>query len=359
MYGECSVIQMEFEEGISILTEFTLSMSDSSKEEGEISNFELTKEAEILEEMILGKENQVKEKNIPLTTCTSKKTKPSTSAYEEKGGQLRCLVCNVIFTRMASLKRHWESLHLEYITLFKCIECKVTTLRIEDLMIHGKKKHGWDEDQQEEIKMADTGKTVRNSRYRSPKGRKGPCLPGRKNLQPLVPLATSSPNKTIKPCLPAQKNPPPFIAPSSPVRHIEFNIPPKKKILPVARSPPTQFFPSRLPTRKMLPLPPPPPANLIEARLALKNSMAKRDLAVREVDELQVVTQRFRLRVMEAEKEELNKEKEELTERLSHIVAPGVEEVVKERKRRQAAEQKIQQLMVENRKLKDALQLLL
>ena len=77
---------MELEAGISLLSQFTLSMSDSSKEEGEISNFELTKEAEILEEMILGTENKVKEKNIPLTT--SKKTKPSTLAYEEKGGQL-------------------------------------------------------------------------------------------------------------------------------------------------------------------------------------------------------------------------------------------------------------------------------
>ena len=65
----------------------------------------------------------------------------------------------------------------------------------------------------------------------------------------------------------------------------------------------------------------------MESRLALKNAMAKRDLAVREVDELQVVTQRFRLRVLEGEKEDLTREKQKLAERQSHIVAPGVNEV--------------------------------
>ena len=57
--------------------------------------------------------------------------------------------------------------------------------------------------------------------------------------------------------------------------------------------------------------------------------MAMRELVVREVDKLRVVTQRFRLRVMEKAKEELARGNQQLVDRLSHIVAPGVEELVK------------------------------
>ena len=146
---------------------------------------------------------------------------------------------------------------------------------------------------------------------------------------------------------------------SSTVRIIEPYLPAKKNPPPVAMSPPVRFFASCLPAKKILPLPAPPLANLKESRVALKNAMVKSDLAVREVDELQEVTQRFRLRVLEWEKEELAREKQELVDRLPQLVAPGVDELVTEKKRRHATGQRVQELLVENRKLKDALQLLL
>ena len=65
-------------------------MSDTSKEEGEISNSELKQEAEILETIILGEENKGKDNNIPLTISKKVYLKPAPSslAYDGKEGQL-------------------------------------------------------------------------------------------------------------------------------------------------------------------------------------------------------------------------------------------------------------------------------
>ena len=90
------------------------------------------------------------------------------------------------------------------------------------------------------------------------------------------------------------------------------------------------------PRQPELPLPPAPPANLEEAKRALKAARGKRDLAVRECDELYVVTQRFRLKEIQGETLDFKMEK----------------------KRRIQAEERIKELEEENQKLRNALRAL-
>ena len=47
--------------------------------------------------------------------------------------------------------------------------------------------------------------------------------------------------------------------------------------------------------RREMPLPPPPPATVAEAKKAIRTAIAKRELAIREVDELHTMEKRLRI----------------------------------------------------------------
>ena len=84
-------------------------------------------------------------------------------------------------------------------------------------------------------------------------------------------------------------------------------------------------------------MPKPLPTTVKEVKAEIAQAILRRELAIREVDELHVVSTRLRLQEMKTQTD-------------------GNNDIRKERKRRQEAERRVQELLIENKRLKEAIQ---
>ena len=136
--------------------------------------------------------------------------------------------------------------HKRHVKLFCCTECGKKSIRLDDLIRHGKQVHSWNTTQVDEMKdlMIKNGKLVRNNKYIAPK----------------------------RVMVEEKENKEPF--PDRPMFRISV---PNDKIV------------------KELPLPPPEPSNLEEAKAKLKEKKRARDLLIGEIDELEVLVTRMRI----------------------------------------------------------------
>ena len=160
---------------------------DDDKEEGELSmsgaaeDLEalLTEEAQRLEKEIQEpKESELKSQKVGKVPATStvKFDAPPPPGVKIFGDGGMCLVCRKKFTRMANLRRHWQMIHEKKIPKFKCAhtECRTECVRVDDLVRHGVNKHGWSQEEADEVKHTTQWVLGTNFKYRSPKGRSGP-----------------------------------------------------------------------------------------------------------------------------------------------------------------------------------------
>ena len=83
-------------------------------------------------------------------------------------GKVKCLPCEKVFLKMYGLLRQWKSVHEEYIIRYTCLDC-----RLDDLLVHGERMHGWHKEKKERVRMAAKGKKVLNFKFRDPKGTEG------------------------------------------------------------------------------------------------------------------------------------------------------------------------------------------
>ncbi len=228
-------------------------------------------------------------------------------AFEKlTNGKTKCTICNELFSSRRNMKRHWDQKHEKKIRMFKCSDCPRKNIRLDDVIRHGKNIHGWCnekcDDERDRINMRSF--KVDNNTYKSPKGKKMDIDGENESFE------------TKKVCTETEKEK----APQN-----EDLFPGNLNEDPVTESYFLNHLPKHHPTITSTPFVAPQkeniPITLEESKKKLHSKIKTRDALIREVDELQVSTQRLcllevrkqnsgeeRIKVLEAENKRLWRE---------------------------------------------------
>ena len=164
-----------------LINEFLMSSSESL-EEGEIDNTIPTIQP-------------VRQEEVP------RKEPKKSPGYEIKDHTFSCLICKIGYTRLATLRRHWDTIHKPTVTIYQCEDCQRQIVRLEDLIHHGKVQHQWHHNRQSQIRESAIGKEQQNQRYKDPKGQLGPD-DQKKDLRTRIGKKPSPPTSVL-PAIPA------------------------------------------------------------------------------------------------------------------------------------------------------------
>ena len=303
-------LQMEGEENFNpdyILDMHNLSADNiyhnESKEEGEL-DITLIAETQRLERILLP-EKVVKDRIVTMVEHDKIEQPNENVPYTNNGPFVICKIDGDKFSRMFNFQRHWEIKHEKMITVHECPDCKRQIYRWNDFLAHGRRVHHWDGKKVEDVERNIEPIRRENLKYVSPRGKvlnkdeKIPyALKPTESLFETVPIApitsTPIPQRILSPG--------PMLMPLSSSTHINQLQPSKPLGTPASAEEPTakKRKTTATPTEPNksieMPLPPPPPKCLADAKGLLEKKRRERDLIVREVDELYILTQRFRLK---------------------------------------------------------------
>ena len=332
---------------------------DDSREEGEISGVN-DEEAALLEKLIGESDRLDPTTSVPPIVASTSVEQPTLDPKmgykfltEEKSV---CLVCNKKCARRDALKRHWDSKHEKEVMLFDCPECKRQMIRKEDMIHHGSTIHKWSEEQKAKNRKVQ-GRVGINKWYKSPKGKSGPSEVRKmkivKKNKVFQILSIPSPINFPTSVSTVSNMPLPLPIPSPPsppvvqhdteeaVKVVHGYKIPDHLLSPGPVYVSTPRMPPRIPVasktvwgreKKELPLPPSVPTTVDECKKRIREAIGKRELAIRQVDELHTVEKRLRLQEVDCS------------------------ELEREKQRRRVAEEKVEELMRENKKLKEIIQ---
>ena len=354
-----SPLQLDYGEGDFVLT-------DDDLEEEEL------KDSELMDKLIQQARASEEQQENQLSThrpspIVWEQQKPvmegeTVEGIQQEGREYRCKPCNFKFktTRPDAIKRHWISKHEKIIKLFQCKDCEQKMIRKEDLINHGKRRHGWDEDITIEVKKM-KGEIGENLWYKSPKGMTGPAgilerAPMMPESVPMMPESVPMMPKSV-PMMPESVPMMPESVPMMPesVPMMPESVPMMQESVPMMpKSVP--MMPKSVPTHRTLldkiteksnrfrdnRMPESNPGTVAECKVKLKQVIKKRDLIIKEVDELHLLEKQLRMKEKKESKEtELVNMKSELnTEKI----------------RRMKAEERVQELEEENERLKKMVQ---
>ena len=216
--------------------------------------------------------------------------------FEEVQGGYKCF-CGAKCKRMGALQRHWKHSHSQNIEKFRCLDCHMTTVIEFDVIRHGREKHGWDE---ERVNLFRSSKPFvgDNKFYLSPKGRVGPEVkkvgrPKAAEKREIEDKENEVDHKVI------QKETTQTNEQHDKVKVIENTGEPRVK---------------KRRMQMILEQPEPHCTELITIKRRLKEAMAARELAIRNVEELHNEEKRCYLQKEKVNTEDLRKENKELRE---------------------------------------------